>query len=118
MERPRLRRLCLRLDEVPWRNFLFVVVGLIVVPLQMTLIPVLRLYTRLDLNGAFLGIWLAHTGFGLPMAIYPLYNFIAQLPRDLIEAAAIDGASHRQIVVSLSLQRYFLRGMLAGNVKE
>lgn len=91
--------------KFPGRDFLFaVVVGLIVVPLQMTLIPVLRLYTQLDLNGTFLGIWLAHTGFGLPMAVYLLYNFIAQLPRDLIEAAAIDGASHREIFTGLVLR--------------
>ncbi|HZW02636.1 MAG TPA: carbohydrate ABC transporter permease [Anaerolineaceae bacterium] len=89
----------------PGRDFFFgVVVGLIVIPLQMTLIPVLRLYTHLDLNGTFLGIWLAHTGFGIPMAVYLLYNFIAQLPRDLIEAAQIDGASHFQIFTGMVLR--------------
>ena len=89
----------------PGRDFFFaVVVGLIVVPLQMALIPVLRLYTHLNLNGTFLGIWLAHTGFGIPMAVYLLYNFISQLPRDLIEAAQIDGASHFQIFTDLVLR--------------
>ena len=89
----------------PGRDFFFtIVVGLIVVPLQMALIPVLRLYIKLDLNGTFLGIWLAHTGFAIPMAVYLLYNFISQLPRDLIEAASIDGASHFQIFTGLALR--------------
>jgi len=79
----------------PGRSLLFaVVVGLLVVPLQMALIPILRLYTELELNGTFLGLWLAHTGFGLPLAIYLLYNYISQLPKDLFESAFIDGASH------------------------
>ena len=79
----------------PGRDWLFaVVVGLLVVPLQMALIPVLRLYTDLELNGTFLGTWLAHTGFGLPLAIYLLYSYISQLPTELFESAFIDGASH------------------------
>ena len=92
----------------PGRSVLFaVVVGLLVVPLQMSLVPVLRLYSVLDLNGTFLGVWLAHAGFGLPLAIFLLYNYISQLPVDLFESAAIDGASHaqifRRIVVPLSV---------------
>jgi alpha-glucoside transport system permease protein len=92
----------------PGRSLLFaVVVGLLVVPLQMSLVPVLRLYGVLDLNGTFLGVWLAHSGFGLPLAIFLLYNYISQLPPDLFESAAIDGASHaqifRRIVVPLSV---------------
>jgi alpha-glucoside transport system permease protein len=79
----------------PGRDWLFAgVVGLLVVPLQMALIPVLRLYTGLELNGTFLGTWLAHTGFGLPLAIYLLYSYISQLPGELFESAFIDGASH------------------------
>ncbi len=79
----------------PGRDWLFaIVVGLLVVPLQMALIPVLRLYTGLELNGTFLGTWLAHTGFGLPLAIYLLYSYISQLPHELFESAFIDGASH------------------------
>ena len=71
----------------PGRSFLFaMVVGLLVVPLQMALIPLLRLYTDFDLNGTFLGLWLAHTGFGLPLAIYLLYNYISQLPKELLRA--------------------------------
>ena len=91
--------------KFPGRDLFFtVVVGLIVVPLQMALIPVLRLYIKFDLNGTFLGIWLAHTGFGIPLAVYLLYSFISQLPRDLIEAASIDGASHFQIFTTLVLR--------------
>ena len=84
-----------------------IVVGLLVVPLQMSLVPILRLYLAVDLTGTFLGTWLAHTGFGLPLATYLLYNYISQLPGDLFESAAIDGASHfqvfRRIVVPLSV---------------
>jgi alpha-glucoside transport system permease protein len=76
------------------RDFLFaLVIGLMVVPLHMSLIPMLRLYTNLDLNGTFLGVWLAHTGFGLPLAIYLLYGYISSLPKEIIESAQIDGAS-------------------------
>lgn len=79
----------------PGRGALFaIVVGLLVVPLQMTLVPLLQVYNQTGLTGTFLGIWLAHTGFGLPLAIYLLYNYISQLPKDLFESAFIDGASH------------------------
>ena len=88
----------------PLRGLLFaIIVGLLVVPLQMSLIPVLRLFGQIGLNGTFLGIWLAHTAFGLPLAIFLLYNFISQLPRDLFESAAIDGASHFQVFIRLVL---------------
>lgn len=88
----------------PGRGILFaVVVGLLVVPLQMSLIPILRLYGDLGLYGTFLGIWLAHTAFGLPLAIFLLYNFISQLPRDLFESAAIDGATHFQTFIRIVL---------------
>jgi len=73
---------------------LVLVVGLIVVPLQLSLIPILRIYQTLGLNGTFLGVWLAHTGFGLPFMIYLLRNFFAALPSELFESAFIDGASH------------------------
>ena len=88
--------------KFPGRGILFaIVVGLLVVPLQMSLIPVLQLYSdRPGLYGTFLGIWLAHTAFGLPLAIFLLYNFISQLPRDLFESAAIDGASHFQTFIT------------------
>jgi len=106
--------------EFRGRYVMFVlVVGLLVVPLQMALIPILRLYTSgaelggirllpdLDLNGTFLGVWLAHTGFGLPLAVYLLRNYIGALPSSLIESAKIDGADHFTIfwrlVVPLSV---------------
>lgn len=80
--------------KFPGRAFLFaVVVGLLVVPLQMSLVPLLQLYQSTGLTGSFLGIWLAHTGFGLPLAIYLLYNYISQLPKDIFESAYIDGAT-------------------------
>ena len=90
------------------RGILFtIVVALLVVPIQMSLIPILQIYAAGNLYGSFLGIWLAHTGFGLPLAIFLLYNFMSQLPRDLFESAAIDGASHLQtfmrIVLPLSI---------------
>jgi alpha-glucoside transport system permease protein len=79
--------------QFPLRNTIFLaLVGLLVVPLQMTLVPVLQAYNGLGLNGTFLGIWLAHTGYGLPFSIYLLRNFFGALPRDLFESAAIDGA--------------------------
>jgi alpha-glucoside transport system permease protein len=88
----------------PGRGILFtIVVGLLVVPLQMSLIPILKIYSSASLYGTFMGIWLAHTGFGLPLAIFLLYNFISQLPRDLFESAAIDGASHLQVFLRIVL---------------
>ena len=78
----------------PGRSFLFfLIVGLLVVPLQMTMVPVLRLLTGLGLTGTFPAVWLAHTGYGLPFAIYLLRNFFAELPREMFESAEIDGAS-------------------------
>lgn len=82
-------------------------VTLLVIPLQIALVPVLRDYVGLHLNGTFLGVWLVHTGFGLPLAIYLVYNFVSQIPRDLIESAVADGASHfavfRHLIVPLSV---------------
>jgi len=90
------------------RKVLFLlVVGLMVVPLQMTFIPILPIYRRLGLSGTFPGIWLAHTGYGLPLVMYLLHNFTSELPKDLFDAAAIDGASpmnmYRRIVIPLSI---------------
>lgn len=80
--------------DFPGRRTLFlVVVGLLVVPLQVTLIPILRLYNTWGIAGTFLAIWLAHTAYGLPFAVYLLRNFFASLPGELFEAAYIDGAS-------------------------
>ncbi|MEO8289124.1 MAG: carbohydrate ABC transporter permease [Chloroflexota bacterium] len=90
--------------EFPGRKFFFtVVVALLVVPLQIALIPLLRDYTGLQLNGTFLSVWLAHTGFGLPLATYLLFNYISTLPRDILESAFIDGASHFTIFYRLIL---------------
>jgi len=80
--------------EFPGRNILFVVVvGLLVVPLQATLIPVLGLFASWGIAGSFLAVWLAHTAYGLPFAVYLLRNFMGSLPREVFESAAIDGAS-------------------------
>jgi alpha-glucoside transport system permease protein len=88
----------------PGRRILFItVVALLVVPLQIALIPVLKAYLAIDLNGTFLAVWLAHAGFGLALATYLLYNYISQLPKDLIESASLDGASHFTIFVRLIL---------------
>ncbi|MGB3517796.1 MAG: carbohydrate ABC transporter permease [Elainellaceae cyanobacterium] len=94
--------------EFPGRQALFAsIVGLLVVPLQMTLIPVLRTYNQLGWSGTFLAVWLAHAAYGLPLGIYLLRNYIASLPLDLIEAAAVDGASHlnifNRLVIPLSM---------------
>jgi alpha-glucoside transport system permease protein len=90
--------------EFPGRRILFItVVGLLVVPLQIALIPVLKAYLAIHLNGTFLAVWLAHAGFGLALATYLLYNYISQLPKDLIESASLDGASHFTIFVRLVL---------------
>ena len=88
----------------PLRGTLFlVVVALLVVPLQMALIPVQQIYAALGLNNTFISVWLAHTAFGLPLAIFLLYNFISQLPGDLFETASIDGATHFQMFTRIVL---------------
>jgi alpha-glucoside transport system permease protein len=75
------------------KAFFIMIVALLVVPLQIALVPILKDYKSLGLNGTFLAIWLAHTGFGLPLATYLLFNYISSLPRDILESAFIDGAS-------------------------
>ncbi len=92
--------------DFPGRNFLFVcVVGLMVVPLQMALIPVLRVYSNdsVNLNGTYPGVWLAHAGFGMPLAVYLLRNYMGSLPSSMVESAKIDGASHYTIFTRLML---------------
>jgi alpha-glucoside transport system permease protein len=77
------------------RDVIFViVVGLLVVPNQVALVPLLRLYRELGINSTFLAIWLAHIGFGMPLAVYILRNYMSGLPMAVIESAKIDGASH------------------------
>ena len=88
--------------KFPGRNILFVtVVGLMVVPLQMALIPILRVYTSFDVTGTFPAVWLAHAGFGLPLAVYLLRNYMGSLPSSIIESASIDGADHFTIFYRL-----------------
>lgn len=78
-------------------------VSLLVVPLQLTFIPILKLYNVMGLSGSFLGLWLAHTGYGLPFAVFMLFNFFHSLPDDLFEAAYIDGASLWTVFYRLAL---------------
>ncbi len=90
--------------EFPGRDWLFlVVVGLLVVPIQMALIPIFSLYNDFGLFDTVLGLILFHTAFGLPFAIFLLRNFFIGIPRDLLEAARIDGASEIRIFARLIL---------------
>lgn len=90
--------------KFPGRRILFTgIVAILVVPLHISLIPILRDYQALKLNGTFLGIWLAHTGFGLPLATYLLFNYISTIPRSIMESAFIDGASHFKTFIRLIL---------------
>lgn len=87
--------------------FFLTLVGLLIVPIQMTFVPVLQLFNAAHLTGNFVAIWIAHTAYGLPFAIYLLHTFFAGLPRSLIEAARIDGSSELstfwRIVLPLSV---------------
>lgn len=77
------------------RMWLFaLLVGFQIIPLQMTLVPIARLYVSLGMESTFLAIWLFHTGFGLPYAIYLLRNFLGGLPREIFESVYLDGANH------------------------
>ena len=93
----------------PFRDTLFlIIVALMIVPIQTSLVPLLKLFANHGhLNNHYYGIWLAHTAFGLPLAVFLLRNFFVTLPKDLIEAARIDGASNlaifRRVVVPLSV---------------
>jgi len=83
--------------QFPGRDLLLIlIVALLVVPTQVALVPLLQIYGRLGLNGTFLAIWLAHIGFGMPLAVYIIRNYMATLPKEVIESAKIDGASHFQ----------------------
>ena len=80
------------------REVIFVIfVALLVVPLQVAFIPLFGIFRDLGLNGEFIAVWLAHTGFGMPLAVYLFRNYMGSLPREVIESANIDGASHFQI---------------------
>lgn len=94
--------------DFPGRGFLIAcVVGLLVVPLQLALVPLLNLHNQIGIGQSFLGIWLAHTGFGLPLAIYLLRNYMVGLPRDIIESAKVDGATDFQIFTKIILPLSF-----------
>ncbi len=94
--------------DFPGRGLLIAgVVGLLVVPLQLALVPLLGLHTQIGIGQSFLGIWLAHTGFGLPLAIYLLRNYMVGLPRDIIESAKVDGATDFEVFVKIVLPLSF-----------
>jgi alpha-glucoside transport system permease protein len=81
----------------PGRDFLLIlIVGLLVVPTQVALVPLLKFFGTLGINGTFPAIWIAHIGFGMPLAVYIIRNYMATLPNEVIESAKIDGASHFQ----------------------
>jgi alpha-glucoside transport system permease protein len=90
--------------EFPGRNILFLtIVSMLVVPNYVAFIPILKLYRNFNLNGTFPAVWLAHIGFGMSLAIYILRNYMATLPKTVIESAKIDGASHYQTFYRLVL---------------
>lgn len=94
--------------DFPGRALLIaIVVGLLVVPLQLALIPLLKFHNEIGLGKGYVGVWLAHTGFGLPLAIYLLRNYMVGLPRDIIENAKVDGASDFQIFTKIILPLSF-----------
>ncbi len=94
--------------EFPGRALLIAaIVGLLVVPLQLALIPLLKLHNEIGIGKGYLGAWLAHTGFGLPLAIYLLRNYMVGLPRDIIENARVDGATEFQIFTKIILPLSF-----------
>jgi len=94
--------------DFPGRALLIaVIVGLLVVPLQLALIPLLSLHNAVGIGKGYLGVWLAHTGFGLPLAIYLLRNYMVGLPRDIIENAKVDGATDFQIFTKIILPLSF-----------
>ena len=81
--------------EFPGRNFFFIlIVGLLVIPNQSAFVPLFRLFGAMGINGTFLAVWLVHIGFGMPLAVYILRNYMGTLPKAIIESAKIDGASH------------------------
>lgn len=88
----------------PGREILFMaVVILLVVPLQVAFVPLLRIFSGMGIEGSFLSMWLAHSTFGMPLAVYLLRNYISSLPREVIESAKVDGASHFELFWRLIL---------------
>ena len=94
--------------EFPGRALLIAaIVGLLVVPLQLALIPLLKVHNDIGIGKGYLGAWMAHTGFGLPLAIYLLRNYMIGIPRDIIENARVDGATDFQIFTRIVLPLSF-----------
>ncbi len=94
--------------EFPGRGILIAaVVGLLVVPLQLAFVPITIIHNWVGIDKSFLGIWLAHTGFGLPLAVYLLRNYMVGLPRDIIENAKVDGATDFEIFTKIVLPLSF-----------
>ncbi|WP_308915093.1 carbohydrate ABC transporter permease [Jannaschia sp. LMIT008] len=94
--------------DFPFRGALIaIVVGLLVVPLQLALVPMLQFHNEIGIGQSFYGIWFAHTGFGLPLAIYLLRNYMVGLPRDIIESAKVDGATDFQVFTKIVLPLSF-----------
>ncbi len=94
--------------DFPGRALLIAaIVGLLVVPLQLALIPLLQFHNWIGIGKGYLGIWMAHTGFGLPLAIYLLRNYMVGLPKDIIENAKVDGATDFQIFTKIILPLSF-----------
>ncbi|MFT6532878.1 MAG: alpha-glucoside transport system permease protein [Limimaricola cinnabarinus] len=90
------------------RGFMIaMIVGLLVVPLQLALVPMLQLHNAVGIGQSFLGIWLAHAAFGQPLAVYLLRNYMIGLPRDIIESAKVDGATDFQIFIKIILPLSF-----------
>jgi len=89
------------------RSLFMMLVALMIIPIQMTLIPVLPLYSKLGLHGTFPGIWLAHTAYGLPLTTYLMHNYMSGIPKDIFDSAAIDGAgllrTFSKIVIPISV---------------
>ena len=90
--------------EFPGRDWWFLgVVGLLVVPVQVALIPIAELFGKIGLFGTVFGVILFHTGFGLPFAVFLLRNFFAEIPRELLEAARLDGAGELRLFTRVVL---------------
>ena len=83
------------------------IIGLLVVPLQLALVPMLQLHNEVGIGQSFLGIWLAHSAFGQPLAVYLLRNYMIGLPRDIIESARVDGGTDFQIFMKIVLPLSF-----------
>lgn len=88
--------------KVPYAKLILsLIIGLLVVPHQMTFIPIIEIFKIIDINGSFLAVWLTHTAFALPLMTYLFYNFVTEIPGSLVESATIDGATSFQIYIRI-----------------